>query len=373
MPFPHDQPQPSPGYARQKIRVLDLFAGAGGLTEGLHEASHLFETVAAVEMNPEAAATFQVNNPAAEVHCERIEEWLEKSAVPSVDLVVGGPPCQGFSQLGKRALDDERNSMWRHYAAAVAKARPRYFVMENVPQFLLSPEFKLFRDLVDDEDALGEYDFQAEVLNAADFGAPQKRKRAIVIGFRTELGDPGFPTPTHGPGTAEPYVTVRDTIHGLPRPRALPNGKTHLFGGRLFAGPYRVDELHVDRNYTQLSRARFREIPPGGNRFDLPEELLCDAWRKHKTGSGDVMGRLHWDQPSVTIRTEFTKPEKGRYLHPELHRAITPREGALLQGFPPGYEFVGSLTQVVRQIGNAVPVPLGEAIGRHLLPLLTAP
>lgn len=354
-----------------EISVLDLFAGAGGLSLGLNEASSLFRTVAAVEMDPRAAATFKVNHPSADVHCARIEDWLENEVVPEVDVVIGGPPCQGFSALGKQALDDQRNSMWRHYAKAVARARPSYFVMENVPQFLSSPEFALFEEMASEGGELADYDFSAEVVNAADFGAPQRRRRAIVIGYRRELGDPGRPIVTHGPTTSQPYKTVRDTIGELPGTGSLPVGRTHTYKYAhlqwTFPGPFRVDDLHVDRNYRDLSRKRFEKIPLGGNRFNLPDNLKCSAWLKHTNGSGDVMGRLRWDEPSVTIRTEFTKPEKGRYLHPELHRAITPREGALLQGFPPGYEFVGSTTQVVRQIGNAVPIPLGAAVGRLLI------
>ena len=111
-------------------------------------------------------------------------------------------------------------------------------------------------------------------------------------------------------------------------------------------------------------------IPEGGNRFDLPDSLKAPCWINHDSGAGDVMGRLYWDRPSVTIRTEFTKPEKGRYLHPTQNRAITPYEGALLQGFPAEHLWVGSKTSIVKQIGNAVPIPLGKAIAQHLLGLL---
>lgn len=146
----------------------------------------------------------------------------------------------------------------------------------------------------------------------------------------------------------------------------LPRKDKIEIAGQTTSGPFRADELHVTRNYSELSLKRFRRIPMKGNRFDLPDELLAPCWRRHKSGSADVMGRLNWEKPSVTIRTEFVKPEKGRYLHPELHRAITPYEGALLQGFPADYLFVGSMTDIVRQIGNAVPIPLGEAIGKQL-------
>lgn len=346
------------------IRVLDLFAGAGGLSEGLRTGDPRFQTVCAVEMEPRAAATYAENHPEAHVYAGTIQDWLQNEAVPPVDVVVGGPPCQGFSALGKQDANDERNSMWRHYADAVARARPKFFVMENVPQFLTSPEFELLSEMVQPGSPLEDYDFTATVLNAADYGAPQLRRRAIVIGFLRSEGAPGLPEKTHG--EAAPYVTVRDAIAVLPPVRPLPAGRERKQGGKSFAGPFRADELHVTRNYSDLSLKRFAEIPEGGNRFNLPDELKCKAWLGHDTGSGDVMGRLHWDKPSVTIRTEFTKPEKGRYLHPKESRAITPYEGALLQGFPADYRFIGSVTEIVKQIGNAVPIPLGAALGRVL-------
>ena len=132
-------------------------------------------------------------------------------------------------------------------------------------------------------------------------------------------------------------------------------------------GPYTSRQLHVDRLYSTVSKARFRCIPPGGNRHDLPIELQAPCWRGFTKGASDVMGRLHWDKPSVTIRTEFTKPEKGRYLHPSEDRALTLYEGAVLQGFPDSYKWVGSRTDIARQIGNAVPIDLGRAIAEQLV------
>lgn len=346
------------------IYVLDLFAGAGGLSEGLRTGSRRFRTVSAVEMEPRAAETYSLNHLEANVFAGTIQDWLQHETVPSVDLVVGGPPCQGFSALGKRDERDERNSMWRHYAHAVAIARPRYFIMENVPQFIKSPEFNLLSALIKPGNILEDYSFAAHVLNAADYGSPQSRQRAIVIGHRKSEAHPGFPEPQYGIET--PYRTVRHTIESLPPPSSLPAGRERTIERKSFAGPYKAEELHVDRKYTELSRMRFATIPAGGNRFDLPDELKCRAWLGHLSGSADVMGRLHWDRPSVTIRTEFTKPEKGRYIHPVEDRAITPYEGALLQGFPSSYQFIGPVTEIVKQIGNAVPIHLGAAIGRTI-------
>lgn len=347
------------------LSVLDLFAGVGGLSEGFHQASEHYRTVAAVELEPRAAAGYALNHPEADVFSGSIQDWMKDWGVPEADVVIGGPPCQGFSALGLQLVDDERNALWQCYAEAVHRAEPKYFVLENVPQFLKSPQFQLFEASTESGGVLADYEIHPYVLNAAEYGAAQIRKRTVVIGHHRDLADPGAPEKTNpDPST---WKTVRDVIGGLPAPHALPSGREHMRDGRSFAGPYTAEELHVDRHYTPLSLERFGSIPEGGNRMDLPDNLKCKAWLKHTTGSMDVMGRLSWDKPSVTVRTEFVKPEKGRYLHPDMsRRAITPYEGALLQGFPKDYQFVGPMTEIVKQIGNAVPVPLGVAIGSLL-------
>jgi DNA (cytosine-5)-methyltransferase 1 len=159
----------------------------------------------------------------------------------------------------------------------------------------------------------------------------------------------------------------------VPRNRVdLPVGREHEVFGRKVPGRYTAEELHITRRYEDISKKRFRSIPEGGNRFDLPDLLKAPCWIKHTTGSGDVMGRLVWDRPSVTIRTEFFKPEKGRYLHPEEHRALTHHEAARLQGFPDTFDWCGPKLEIARQIGNAVPVPLAQALARHLANGLTS-
>ncbi len=346
------------------MTVLDLFAGAGGLSAGLGLQGG-YSTVEAVEMDVAAAATYQQNHPGADVFVGPIQEWLRTRDVPSVDVIVGGPPCQGFSTLGKQHAEDERNTLWREYARTIVRARPRYFVVENVAAFMKSAQYQQFLDAVEPGAELADYAFQARVLNAADHGAFQARKRAVLIGHHRDLPFPGWPEPTH----ADAHRTVREAFRGLDgawNSLELPE-RTHTFKGMVLPGVFRTHELHLGRDYSPTSRARFRSIPPGGNRFDLPDELLPPCWRRHTSGSGDVMGRLRWDRPSVTIRTEFFKPEKGRYLHPEENRAITHYEAAVLQGFPRDYKWVGSKTSIARQIGNAVPIPLGAAIGARLL------
>lgn len=359
---------PSPGATTRSdvITVIDLFAGVGGLSEGFHRASDRYRVLKAVEMEPRAAAGYRLNHD-ADVYCGPIQDWLRDEDVPSADLVIGGPPCQGFSALGKQRADDVRNELWRTYAEVVRRARPRFFVLENVPQFLDSPQFPLFERMTEPGGELEDYEIDRRILNAAEYGTPQNRRRVIVIGRRRDQPDPGFPEKTHAdPST---WRDVESAIGGLPDVSdSLPDDVFTVVDGKRNPGPFLAKDLHVRRKYSDLSLARFAKIPEGGSRKDLPDDLKCEAWRKHTSGSGDVMGRLHWGKPAVTIRTEFNKPEKGRYLHPEKDRSISAWEGARLQGFPDSYKFVGPMTEIVKQIGNAVPIPLGTALGRHLEP-----
>jgi DNA (cytosine-5)-methyltransferase 1 len=359
------------------ISVLDLFAGAGGLTAGVHAASDRFTTVGAVEWDRAAAASYEATFGKGIVFAGDIKEWL-KGDVPQAEVIIGGPPCQGFSSLGKQDVEDERNSLWREYARTIRRAMPKYFVIENVAEFKKSPQFRLFEDATARGGMLPEYSFEAKVYNAADFGAAQTRRRTVVIGYHRDLGSPGELEATHSsdPTTGLPaWITVEDLLRDAPRTPDRDSVFDALrteFQGRQFAGPFAVRDIHWSRNYTQLSKDRFAVIPVGGNRRHLEPypHLMAPCWTKHKTGSGDVMGRLHWDRPSVTIRTEFFKPEKGRYIHPEEDRAITHYEAALLQGFDASHRFVGSRTDIARQIGNAVPIPLGTAIGKLLAGVL---
>lgn len=237
--------------------------------------------------------------------------------------------------------------------------------MENVAAFARSQQFRDFNEATEPDGLLSDYTFEWDILNAADFGAFQARKRAILIGRHRDLPPVGMPAPTH----VGQHRTVGKAFETIPREVTATklDPRVKSFFGVELPGVFRPFELHVGRDYSEISLQRFAEIPLGGNRFDLPDHLLAPCWRGHTTGSGDVMGRLHWNKPSVTIRTEFFKPEKGRYLHPFEHRAITHYEAAVLQGFPDTHRFVGSKTAIARQIGNVVPIPLARAIAAHLV------
>lgn len=244
--------------------------------------------------------------------------------------------------------------------AVVRSVRPRAFVIENVPEFQKSRQFAHLLALIATDPDFSRYQVAYGVLNAANYGAAQQRKRGILVAIERHDPLPWPPPPTHGPKTENPYRTVRDVIGDLPDwtdgfdPRTGPDGNQHL---------------HFGRNPTPKSIARYRAVPEGGNRPDLARnrpDLLPDCWANKPTGTTDVMGRLWWDRPSTTIRTEFFKPEKGRFLHPEADRPITHREAARIQGFPDDYTFLGTKTEIARQIGNAVPAQLASAIASYV-------
>lgn len=356
-----------------RLRLVDLFAGCGGLTRGFLDVTldpeivGEYQVIAAVEADRSAAATYAANFGRDHLHPVKIEDWASDD-IPSADVVIGGPPCQGFSYLGRRDPTDPRNQLWREYARTLQRIEPDYFVIENVAAFFRSPQWELLQAEVETGN-LTNYRLQPHVLNAAEFGVPQNRKRAVVIGHRRDL--PPVPRPQGDlAGSPNRYVTVGQALADLPAyvaPDAtqLPRDRFE-FDGTEVPGAFKTSQLHLTRQLTEISRQRIAHIPPGGNRTDIPDELLAPCWRKHTTGSLDVMGRLRDDRPSVTIRTEFVKPEKGRYLHPTEPRPLTHTEAALLQTFPLDYQWCGSKVAIARQIGNAVPVLLARALGRSI-------
>jgi len=322
--------------------VIELFAGCGGMLLGFKNTG--YKTVLANEWDSAACDTIRMNltDRVAQCAVQEIERF------PKADIVIGGPPCQGFSNLGEKVPNDPRRQLWRQFMRAVSDADPYVFIIENVPPILSSQEFIEINRIAA---SLG-YSVMGQVMNTADYGVPQTRKRAIIIGCKGCA--PSFPEPTHfNPDKIDllnfklkPWLTVKDAIGDLP---LQPDG----------------NNWHIGRNPTEKSIRRYSHIPAGGNRWDLPDDLMPDCWKRKTKGGTDLFGRLWWNRPSVTIRTEFYKPEKGRYLHPQENRPITHREAARLQGFPDDFFFVGTKTQVGIQIGNAVPPPFAEALAKH--------
>jgi DNA (cytosine-5)-methyltransferase 1 len=324
-----------------------------------------FESVLAIDNDESSIKTHSANFSGANLACN-IEDWLQSSpCVPAADVVIGGPPCQGFSLLNKKRRGDARRALWEPYLDVVELSKAKLFVMENVSELYRSEE------LVDIKERARRMGFETteSILNTADYGAPQTRRRTVIVGWkRRKVASPQFPpTPTHSASGADStlprWLTVRDVIADLREPRG-----TEI---RNEAPPY---NLHFGRNPTAKSLARYKSVPPGGNRFDLQRNarhLTPGCWIRKTSGGTDLFGRLWWNRPSVTIRTEFFKPEKGRYLHPEKHRPITHREAARLMGFPDRFIFVGSKTDIAKQIGNAVPPALAGAIARMVKETLT--
>jgi DNA (cytosine-5)-methyltransferase 1 len=323
------------------------------MTRGFHD-SRRFRPVFAVECDRDAAETYRLNfgNHVAEAPIEDV------AVFPSADVVIGGPPCQGFSPLNREAVGFERRGLWREYVRALEQADPDVFVMENVPELLRSAEYAAFK--VRAEEDLGFF-VDEGVLNAADFGVPQRRRRAIAIGTKRGVNVP-WPSQTHGDPDlehdCENWVTFRTAVEGLPR---VPDGA----------------DWHRPRNPRPTSVRRYKAVPrDGGNRFQMQRnldraglgDLVPRCWREKPTGTTDVFGRLWWDRPAYTIRTEFFKPEKGRYLHPSAHRPITIREAARCMSFPDDFVLPEhqAMTSIARQVGNAVPPLLAQRIADEL-------
>jgi DNA (cytosine-5)-methyltransferase 1 len=348
-------------------RLIDLFSGAGGMTLGFTDRAICggFEPVLAID-NDAAAIRTHAANFGGKAVCTDIAQWVKNNPIPKADVVIGGPPCQGFSLLNKNRTGDERRALWEPYLDIVEASGAAVFVMENVTELLSSLEFAAIKRRAK---RMG-FEMVAAILNTADYGVPQTRKRTIAIGWKGGMAAmPSFPPQkTH----AEPSLktglprwrTVRDAIADLPK-KAIGTeiGKTQPL------------DLHFGRTPTELSLKRYAAVPEGGNRFDLQKnalKLTPKCWIRKVSGGTDLFGRLWWDRPSVTIRTEFFKPEKGRYLHPTQDRPITHREAARLMGFPDDFVFCGSKVEVARQIGNAVPPPFAAAIGKVVKAMLKA-
>lgn len=322
-----------------KPTAIDLFCGCGGMTCGLKMAG--FRVLGAVDNNPLAVKTYRQNHP--EVHVWEtdirtlsVADVKEKLSLAEgqLDLVAGCPPCQGFSSLrtlnGNRAIEDDRNNLILEFLRFIRGLKPRFVMMENVPAMGKDWRYVEFREELE---SLG-YRCLQDVLDVANFGVPQRRRRFVFIaGLRCEVA---FPEPDKS------RVTVRSAIGALPAPSPETG----------------CDPLHDYREHrSKRVMDLIRAIPKnGGSRKALgpDRQLTC---HKHCDGFKDVYGRMRWDDVSPTITSGCTNPSKGRFLHPEQDRAITLREAALLQSFPPDYKF--SLERgrsgVATLIGNALP------------------
>ena len=339
--------------------VVDLFAGCGGGSMGFKKAG--FTTVAAVEINKDSAASFALNvgiDPLVKDIRDVTVAELRKSGVQprSLTLLFGCPPCQSFTVLRRasKATDDDlrRNDLIFEYLRLVEGLRPRHLAFENVPGLVegrWSRYFDAFRERLE---ALG-YTIAWRIADAAEYGVPQRRKRLLVVASRVTA--PSLPEPTHAGTEADGiklFVTVRDTIGHL---RQLEAGD---------ADP--DDPFHQARQHSDLTLRRLACIPEGGDRRNLPDELVLDCHRDHE-GHYDVYGRMWWDRVAPTLTSGCTNVTKGRFCHPGQDRALTLREAMLLQTFPPHARLKGVTDGMALQVGNAVPSLLAQRVAETII------
>ena len=347
--------------------MYDFFSGCGGASVGFRQAGILHAL--AVDSCPDAIGTFQKNFPGVPVINESIERVDAKriqahySNGPEVKLFCGCAPCQPFTKQktnSKREIStDERCGLLTHFAGIVHACLPELVFVENVPglQHITMEEggpFSSFLDRLRQDN----YSLAFGVIAAQDYGAAQVRRRLVLVA--SKLGAITLPEPTHGPKKSKRYLTVRDAIGNFP---PVEHGTEHPDMRRY--PNHRAAALSV------LNLERIRHTGPHGRR-DWPPSLLPDCYAKKDNGKqynghSDCYTRLAWNEPAPGLTTRCISYSNGRFGHPEQDRAITIREAARLQGFPNSFVFVGSLSSMARQIGNAVPVPVARAFGRHFV------
>jgi len=381
------------------LKIMDLFSGTGGFSKGFEDAGD-FEVVYGIDMLPEAIDTFRLNHPqavtfTADIRQVRLGVVAEQTGLGrgDVDVIVGGPPCQGFSSIRPfRSMtdDDPRNSLFEEFAAYVNYFRPAVFVMENVVGLATYKNGTTIEQIESCFSDLG-YDVDWRILNAAHFGVPQKRERLILIGAMEGMAL-SFPKPTHAGifrtiGLRERHrilappanggivslfeedevslpaaVTVIEAIGDLPQLSAGEQAST--YGNEPYTDYQKMRRSrsnHLDWHVATAHSSRMLEIirHSGSNISSVPEHLIT-------SGFSSCYSRLEPDEPAVTITVNFVHPASNKCIHPYQDRALTIREGARLQSFDDDFKFAGSRTRIAKQIGNAVPPLLGRAIAESV-------
>lgn len=357
--------------------AIDLFCGAGGLSEGFANAG--FQVLAGQDYDRKAGLTFAATHPEATFVGGPIEdvsptELLKIAGLKrgEVDVIVGGPPCQGYSVYNhQRGVDDPRAGLFREYLRIVEGIYPRWLVMENVTGITSISNGGIVREIITEMGNLG-YQVEMRVLRAEDYGVPQERRRVVFIGNR--VGAPIlFPAATHGPGL-KPFVTVWDAISDLAplsngdRASGLPysSAPTNEYQA-LLRGTVRIAPNHEASRLAPINEQRMRHIPPGGSWRDIPRELLPKGMLKAKRSDHTKRyGRPRKTDLSCTVLTKCDV-HWGAYIHPVQDRALTVREAARLQSFPDSFVFHGNRTEQFVQVGNAVPPLMGRAIAEAVL------
>lgn len=342
---------------RPSLTVIDVFCGCGGSSYGFKLAG--FDIKAAIDKNPLATESYKLNFPDTSVLSQEIipteaesvaYELLTTAGLQAGECTVllGCPPCQGFCRLSKNGVNDPRNKLVLALSKIVAAIKPEFCVIENVPGLAMGSGKAIFHEALEELKFAGYSNLAWEILNAADYGVPQRRRRLLLIASR--LGAVSIPDPSD-----YRRKTVRETIAKLP---AIAAGGTDP-----------TDCLHCSPSASEKVIDRIRSIPKdGGSRKSLPPALQLEC---HKENSGfcDVYGRMKWDEPSPTITTGCINVTKGRFIHPDQDRAISVREAALLQTFPYNFRFCGTSWQVARQIGEAIPVEFARIVANYIISL----
>ena len=337
--------------ATPKIETVDLFCGVGGLTHGLQESG--IKVVAGIDNDETCRYAFEKNNRSKFISADltqyRSDKIAELYSQGSVKVLVGCAPCQPFSLHTTKNRDKRNDDRWnllRHFGELVKKIQPEIVSMENVRGIVRTDVFSDFVETLKRHN----YKVDHQIVYAPDYGAAQRRYRLILLASR--LGDIKIPTPTH---SKENYQRVRDVIEDLPP----------LKIGQISES----DSLHRTRKLADINLKRLAQSKPNGTWRDWPKELLPNCYRK-KSGQtySSVYGRMDWDGLAPTITTQFLNYGSGRFGHPDQNRALSLREGALLQTFPKKYDFgeVRCMATISRHIGNAVPPILGKAIGNTI-------
>ncbi len=347
------------------LTAIDLFAGGGGLTVGLKRAG--FEVVSAVEREKHACATYRANHSEVRLLEQDITEvsgddLLNLTGHEVIDLLAGCPPCQGYTSLNKEGDDDPRNKLIFEMSRLAAEIMPRAIMMENVPG-LTTKGKDLYEELKSDLKDLGyKLDKSSEVLQAADYGVPQERRRLVILAgldFEIEL-----PRPTHSKDAKNKlpiWKSVEDAIGGkkyIGDPLTLSKAKEQ--------GDLQRSDWHVVRDLSEQNRKRIVAAVPGQSWATIPEQLRPECHQGKYVGFTNVYGRMEWRQPSPTITGGCTTFSKGRFGHPVKNRTISVREAALLQTFPRNYLFdIPYMEHVCNVIGNALPCDFAEVLSKQ--------
>ena len=338
-----------------------MFCGVGGLSYGFHIDDN-FDIILANDSDPDTAKAYELNHPGVPILALDIKDAkIDLQA----DIVVGGPPCQSYSTLGKRRNDDKAQ-LYKEFVRVLEVIKPKIFIYENVVGLLSMEGGQLFKEIKEEFKRLG-YDIVFQILNAANFGIPQVRERVIVVGTRSGR-EFQFPKPTHG-AELLPYVTLGDALGDLPRMTSgqesheyatMPQNDFQRFVRR--NNPI-LTENKTPNNGEHLIRL-MQALPDGGTKNDLPQDL------KPKSGYWNTYAKLWWARPSTTITRNFSCVSSSRCIHPRDSRALTTREGARLQSFPDCFKFYGSRGKKNLQIGNAVPPMLSIRLAQQVLKCL---